>query len=115
MSTSDHSAESEQLLAMRREVERLTEAYIARLLQSKEALSEHLDFLRTILDCIGDGLIVYDCTGKVVLANKAACRLAGFELAHSDKSEIAKKCSFFAYKGGPQLRSYEEPFAVAMK
>lgn len=115
MSTSDHSAESEQLLAMRREVERLTEAYIARLLQSKEALSEHLDFLRTILDCIGDGLIVYDCTGKVVLANKAACRLAGFELAHSDKSEIAKKCSFFAYKGGPQLRSDEEPFAVAMK
>ncbi len=115
MNTSNHSAESEQLLAMRREVERLTEAYIARLLQSEEALSDHLDFLRTILDCIGDGLVVYDCTGKVVLANKAAGSLAGFELAHSDKSEIAQKCSFFAYKDGPQLRSDEEPFAVAMK
>ncbi len=115
MSTSDPGAESEQLLVMRREVERLTEAYIERLLQSKEALNEHLEFLRTILNCIGDGLVFYNCSGKVILANKAACTLAGFELANSDRSEIAGKCSFFAYKDGPRLRADEEPFSVAMK
>lgn len=115
MNRSDRSAEADALLEMRQEVERITKAYIERLLQSEEALSEHVEFLRTILDCMGDGLIAYDDTGKVLLANNAACRLAGFELGETDRSEIFRKFTFRTSKDGPLLSPDEEPFRAALK
>ncbi len=105
---------AETLLLIRQEIERQTQAYIELLLESRQAIENHASFLNTILECIGDNLIVYDAEGKVLLANKAAIEFAGLDFIGADRDMIRKRVTFLTDKNGTEVPREEEPYTVAM-
>lgn len=105
---------AETLLLIRQEIERQTQAYIELLLESRQAVENHASFLNTILECIGDNLIVYDAEGKVLLANKAAIEFAGLDFIGTDRDMIRKRVTFLTDKNGTEVPREEEPYTVAM-
>lgn len=106
---------AETLLLIRQEIERQTQAYIELLLESRQAVENHASFLSTILECIGDNLIVYDAEGKVMLANKAAIQFAGLDFIGSDRDKIRKRVTFLTDKNGTEIPREEEPYTLAME
>jgi len=105
---------AETLLLVRQEIERQTQAYIELLLESRQALENHASFLSTILECIGDNLIVYDSEGKVMLANRAAIQFAGLDFIGADRKKIRERVAFLTDKNGEEIPTNEEPFTIAM-
>ncbi|MDX2107955.1 MAG: ATP-binding protein [Candidatus Melainabacteria bacterium] len=106
---------AETLLMIRQEIERQTQAYIELLLESRQAVENHASFLSTILECIGDNLIVYDAEGKVMLANKAAIQFAGLDFIGSDRNKIRERVTFLTDKNGTEIPREDEPYTVAME
>lgn len=105
---------AETLLLIRQEIERQTQAYIELLLDSKQSMENHASFLRTIFECIGDNLIVYDNEGKVLLANKTAIAFAGLDFIGSDREMIRRRVTFLQNKDGAPVPVEEEPYTIAM-
>ncbi len=105
---------AETLLMVRQEIERQTQAYIELLLESRQAIEDHASFLRTILESIGDNIIVYDSQGNVLLANRAAIEFAGIDFIGSDRAMIRKRVTFLTEKDGPSVPVNEEPYTIAM-
>ncbi|MDX2108506.1 MAG: PAS domain-containing sensor histidine kinase [Candidatus Melainabacteria bacterium] len=114
MSSSNSKEQAQQLAKLRAEVERITQEYIDTLIDSEDARAHHADFLMTILDSIGDGLVVYDCNENVILANQAAAKMAGMTLFGKDKTSIRESIKIYRTKNGPPLPHEEEPFFHAL-
>jgi len=80
MSKSKHNPQTrspEQVFALREDVEKLTREYIMAILESKHSAESEATKLLSILDSIGDGLIVFDGNMKLVLINQAAVQIVG--------------------------------------
>lgn len=80
-------------------------ADLSRLVQEKEqqleevsdelAKLEHLKLGQALLDCMGDGLLVIDRYGKIVLSNPAARRILGGPLPESIQDLAEHRLTFF--------------------
>ncbi len=106
--------QAKELFQLRAELEQLTQDYVNSLVDSEEARANHAEFLTTILDSIADGLVVYDCKEKVILANQAAAKLVGMDLSGLDKSSIREKFLTFKNKGGEPFKVSDEPYFHAL-
>jgi len=106
--------QARRLSELRAELEQVTHEYIHSLVDSHEAREKHADFLMTILDSVADGLLVYDCDQKIILANQAAAKLAGMSLVGSDKDYIRQKMTFYKHQDGEPFEPLEEPFYHAL-
>jgi signal transduction histidine kinase len=66
----------------------------------EEMLARQTTLLSSILDCLGEGVLVYDATGRVVLTNPAAERMVGATAAKIKVvEERAKTYQLFALDG----------------
>ncbi len=92
----------------------LTRKYIDSLLQSRESADSHARFLTTILDSVGDGLIVVNADRTILLANQAAIRIAGWEIAQLSETELRKRYKRFKSDGRTPLSEEEEPMHIAL-
>ena len=113
--TSDSNVKNE-LFRIRKQLESLTELYIDRLVAGSEASHDSARFLQTILDALGDGLVVYDADEKIVLANQAAVRLAGSDMNQLTRGEWLQNYQFFrdAERKLPILED-ERPYPIVVR
>ena len=105
----------EDLFSARDQVESLTKRFIENLVASRETLARQTALLSTVLDSIGDGVIVFDSSGAIILANREAIRLAGLNMQQLSRSEFVRNYTFFKEDGRTPLPQSEEPYAVALK
>lgn len=106
---------AEKLLKVRKDLEDLTSKYILEILESKESAHSHANKLMTILNSIGEGVLVFDTNLKLVLANQAASNIVGSAIPEMTRDEMRK--SFRAYRKNTlkQVLAGEEPLVIAMK
>lgn len=93
----------------------LTKKYVEDLFASEEAAAGHAHLLSTILDSVGDGLVVVDRNEKILLVNREAVRLGGWNMERMDRSEFIRRYKFYKDEGKTLLPAEEEPYAVALK
>ncbi len=93
----------------------LTKKYVEDLFASEEAAAGHAHLLSTILDSVGDGLVVVDRNEKILLVNREAVRLGGWNMERMDRSEFVRRYKFYKDEGKTLLPAEEEPYAVALK
>lgn len=105
----------DELFRIRAELESLTKNYIEKLTQDKDSVHDHAKLLITILDSIADGLIVVDQDENIVLANKAALRLARCNLQELSRPELSQKFKFLKDDGKTPYPKEQEPYAIAKR
>lgn len=115
MSTPKVNDESEKIYQAMHELEALTRKYIDGVVESRDAASSHARFLMTILDSIGDGLIVVDANKTILLANQVAVRIAGWEIARLSMTELRARYKRYKEDGRTPLLEEEEPISIALK
>ncbi len=71
--------------ALKREAERLG----SELQRKNEELERTLSFLDSVLQSIGEGVIVLDREGKILFLNETACELTGLDLTNSVGKDIS--------------------------
>jgi len=114
-SSSQPGVTSEQLFQLRSALESLTQRYVANLLSAHEDVADQARWLTAILEAVGDGLIVFDKNLEVVLANRAALAIAGWDFGHLSRAEYRQKYDFRTEADGPRLSDDQEPIVVAMR
>lgn len=110
-----HSKFQDNLFQARQRLELLTKKYVEDLFASEEAAAGHAHLLSTILDSVGDGLVVVDRNEKILLVNREAVRLGGWNMERMDRSEFIRRYKFYKDEGKTLLPAEEEPYAVALK
>lgn len=110
---SEHLA-AETLLSVRKELEELTSNYILEILKSKESADSHAKKLMTILNSIGEGILVFDVELKLVLANQAACNLVGFTITEMTRNQIRESFKIYRKGSAHPLPPEEEPLVIAL-
>lgn len=96
------------------DLEAMTKQYVDRLLQSRDLATSHARFLTAILDSVGDGLIVCDASRTIILANQAAIKIAGWEIANLSNQELRSRYKRFKDDGRTPLTEDEEPMNIAL-
>ncbi len=96
------------------DLEAMTRQYVDKLLQSRDLAASHARFLTTILDSVGDGLIVCDANRTIILANQAAIKIAGWEIANLSNQELRSRYKRFKEDGRTPLTEDEEPMNIAL-
>ncbi len=91
------------------------ERYLDHLKQSGDASDIRSSLLATILDSAADGMIVLDEQLRIVMANAAAARYAGWQLEDMSREELRKNYRFFWDEGKTRVAPDEEPIVVAMR
>jgi signal transduction histidine kinase len=83
----------------------LAEQAEAKVRESEERLKQRSERLGVILDAVGDGIVVEDRFGKIIFANAAAARPAGFasarDLVEAPRSAVLDKFDVFDDQGRP--------------
>ncbi len=74
-----------------------------------------LQVLKSILTSMGDSVVVVDETGKLVLINKAAVELLGFQSQHTHFQDWVTAQTFYAAASEAQLTGADFPIARAMQ
>jgi signal transduction histidine kinase len=105
----------DDLFYARQKLEALTKRYVEGLFASQEAAVGHAHLLSTILDSVGDALIVVDKHEKILLVNREAVRLGGWNMEEMDRSEFVRRYKFYKDEGKTLLPADEEPYAVALR
>ena len=116
MAKSNSATESEpqdKLFEVRDQLESLTKRFIENLVASQATVATKAKLLNTILQSVGDGLIVFDKDEQVLLANPAATRLAGMNIQQLSRGELLRRYSFFKDDGRTPLPESEEPYEIA--
>jgi PAS domain S-box-containing protein len=78
----------------------------------KTAGSEPED-LRQVFDAMVDGVIHFDAHGRIILANRAACRMLGWDPTARELVDLGLKSRLFA-RDGSQLTAHQYPAARAL-
>lgn len=110
-----HSKFQDNLFQARQRLEALTKKYVEDLFASEEAAAGHAHLLSTILDSVGDGLVVVDKNERILLVNREAVRLGGWNMEQMDRSEFTRRYKFYKDEGKTLLPADEEPYAVALR
>ena len=105
----------EQLRSAHQKLEELTNRYILEILSSKESSEEYAKKLLTVLNCLGEGLLVFDKDMSLILANMAASKLAGAGMGKCSRDDLRATYQAFKRDGITPLSVEEEPLVIAMK
>lgn len=76
---------------------------------------EHLKLGQALLDCMGDGLLVIDRFGTIVLSNPAARRILGGPLADTIQELAQQRLSFFEADTITPIHTEFHPIARALR
>lgn len=112
---SEESQLQDKLLLVREQVESLTQRFIENLAVSRETVISKAKLLSTVLDSVGDGLIVFGADETILLANRAAMRMAGTNMQKLSRSEFVRHYRFYKDDGRTLFPESEEPYAIALK
>ncbi|AMV37986.1 ATP-binding protein [Planctomyces sp. SH-PL62] len=101
-----------------REVRRLNESLDHRaveLAKSESALRERTDVLRSVLDCMGEGVVVVDLDARLLVINPAARELLGREESGVGSSVWRADEPVYDVNGDRPYRSEDLPLARAIR
>jgi two-component system, LuxR family, sensor kinase FixL len=88
---------------------------LAELAQAQEALRQQTSILQSILDSMGDGVIVADQTGKILCFNPAAEILLGIAPLSATPDKWTEQHGLFLPDGVTPYPAHEFPLARAMR
>lgn len=103
----------EDLFTLRQKLEGLTKRYVEKLKEASQDSEEHARMLTAVLDSVGDALIVFDKDENVVLGNRVAMQITGWESEPVSRADIAKKYNFYKDEGKTLFPPEQQPYAVA--
>lgn len=82
---------------------------------STDFLRAQADILPCLLESLGDGVVVADCTGKLVFFNASAEQIVGIGLTNAAMSDWAKRYGVYHADGVTPYPSHELPLALALR
>lgn len=82
---------------------------------SEEALRSKTTILQSVLDSMGDGVIVADKTGKLTIFNPAAEKILGLGITDGDATQWTNHYGIFDLDTVTELPATEFPLAKALK
>jgi HD-GYP domain-containing protein (c-di-GMP phosphodiesterase class II)/PAS domain-containing protein len=91
----DHALDQTRTLAAQRHADASLARQARDLAKSEAVLRDQTRLLKSILDSMGDGVIVADETGALLLMNPAAERIIGSEWANTNPDERSKRCGLY--------------------
>ncbi len=106
---------TEQLGRSRAELERRIDERTDALARSERALREQTHILQSVVDCLGDGVVVADSEGRFVLFNPAARRILGNDPMAVDPSEWSRKFDVYLPDRSAIYPSEDLPLSRAMR
>src|SRR5258708_27953831 len=85
------------------------------LAESREALEQQTRILRSILDSMGEGVVVVDTEGKVLVFNPAAQQILGTHAFAGDMNRWAEHCGLFLPDRVSPYPTEQLPFVRAIQ
>jgi PAS domain S-box-containing protein len=113
-----HTARALAGLRQLEEIRRLNQSlrdHAQELVRSEVALRDQTRILQSVLDCMGDGVIVADAWGKFLVFNPAARRILGHDRVDLPPSEWSRQYEVYLPDRVTEFPSADLPLARAMR